>query len=108
MQREEPVSLSQEDLKELSIRCRLSCGVEAINNGLPSEIGYYMHDSLIEGYREEWTTTEYYLWSEFTLSLFEEFPEEAIVDLCHECDAVMGRYGSYIRSYQDYTLKEDG
>lgn len=88
--------LTQEQLDNVYLRCRLACGMEAANYDLPSEIGYYLHDTIIESYVNDWSDEEFAIWSCITVNVFSMFDPDKIADLYGDCQDVIDRYAQYV------------
>lgn len=90
------LGITTEELQEMYLRCRLACGMEAAIYDMPPNVGYYLHDSLIESYVNDWSEEEFDIWSSITYSALIMYDHNDIAKLYKDCQNIIERYAQIL------------
>jgi hypothetical protein len=89
-------SITAAKIQDISTRCILMCGQEAIVMGLPKEAGYAIHEGLVADNIDNWSEDQFMSWTEALAETFGLENELKLIDLYNECGEILERYGMLI------------
>lgn len=92
------LAMNDQQLEQIMPRCRLACGVQAVEFGFSPDAGYDIHDGCIRDGFESWSEERFIDWVIEMQCLYGKASRTgvALITLYQKCNGIMRDYGQLV------------